>query len=122
MLRRRLAGPELAPAVAEVLEVLLQHDLDQDLFDSMVEALRGYIVGHSRPIAENVEERSDWWVPRRVDRRVAKAITEGHIDYLVRLSNLDLEARARFALPISRLIQDVRHHLASQARDRERAG
>src|SRR3546814_4338880 len=36
-------------------EVLRQHDLHQDLFDTMVEALRGYIVGHSRQIAERSE-------------------------------------------------------------------
>src|SRR3546814_12398837 len=59
MLRRRLAETELAPALAALLEVLRQHDLHQDLFDTMVEALRGYIVGHSRQIAEIVEERSD---------------------------------------------------------------
>src|SRR3546814_11425098 len=82
MLRRRLAETELAPALAALLEVLRQHDLHQDLFDTMVEALRGYIVGHSRQIAEIVEERSDWWVQRRVDRRVATAITEGVMDYL----------------------------------------
>lgn len=116
MLRRRLAETELAPALAALLEVLRQHDLHQDLFDTMVEALRGYIVGHSRQIAEIVEERSDWWVPRRVDRRVAKAITEGLIDYLDGLSHRDHAARASFDAAIGGLIHDLRHRPAYQAR------
>src|SRR3546814_11530141 len=116
MLRRRLAETELAPALAALLEVLRQHDLHQDLFDTMVEALRGYIVGHSRQIAEIVEERSDWWVPRRVDRRVAKAITEGLIDYLDGLSHRDHEARARFDAAIGSLIHYLSHHPAYHAR------
>src|SRR3546814_16043001 len=82
----------------------------------MVEALRGYIVGHSRQMAEIVEERSDWWVPRRVDRRVAKAITEGLIDYLDGLSHRDHDERASFDAAIRSFIHDLRHHPAYQAR------
>jgi uncharacterized membrane-anchored protein YjiN (DUF445 family) len=116
MLRRRLAESELAPALASLLEVLRQHDLHQDLFDSMVEAVRGYVVGHSRQIAELVEERSDWWVPRRVDRRVARAITEGLVDYLDGLRHRDHDARANFDAAIDRLIEDLRHDPAYRAR------
>src|SRR3546814_2472657 len=60
MLRRRLGETELAPALATLLEVLRQHDLHQDLIDSMVEAVRDYVAGHSRQIADLVEERSEW--------------------------------------------------------------
>src|SRR3546814_13425817 len=95
MLRRRLGETELAPALATLLEVLRQHDLHQDLIDSMVEAVRDYVAGHSRQIADLVEERSEWWVPRTVDRRGAKASTAGLSDYLDGLSHRDHRRRDR---------------------------
>src|SRR3546814_8973502 len=116
MLRRRLGETELAPALATLLEVLRQHDLHQDLIDSMVEAVRDYVAGHSRQIADLVEERSEWWVPRQVDRRVAKAITAGLINYLDGLSQRDHDARANFNVAVDGLIDNLRHHPAYQAR------
>lgn len=109
MLRRRLAETELAPVLATLLEVLRQHDLHQDLFDQLVAALRDYVIRHNRQIADLVEERSDWWVPRRVDRRIARAITEGLVDYLDGLGNRDHDARASFDSAIDALIHDLRH-------------
>src|SRR3546814_15398265 len=115
MLRRRLGETELAPALATLLEVLRQHDLHQDLIDSMVEAVRDYVAGHSRQIADLVEERSEWWVPRQVDRRVAKAITAGLIDYLDGLSQRDHAARANLNAAVARSIANIRPHTAYPA-------
>lgn len=108
-LRRRLAEAELAPALATLLEVLRQHDLHQELFDTMVEAVRRYVITHSRRIADLVEERSEWWVPRRVDRKVAKAITEGLIDYLDGLGRRDHDARVNFDGAFDGLVENLRH-------------
>ncbi|MGF1631042.1 MAG: DUF445 domain-containing protein [Kiloniellaceae bacterium] len=119
MLRRRLGEAELAPAVAALLEVLRENDLHQELFDHIVRALRRYILEHGVQIAELVEERSDWWIPRRVDRKVARAISDGLADYLEGLGNRDHEARAGFDAAIGRLIDDLRHSPAYRARVNE---
>jgi uncharacterized membrane-anchored protein YjiN (DUF445 family) len=55
-------------------------------------------------------------VPRRVDRRVARAITEGLVDYLDGLRHRDHDARANFDAAIDRLIEDLRHDPAFRAR------
>src|SRR3546814_15555871 len=59
---------------------------------------------------------SEWWVPRQVDRRVAKAITAGLIDYLDGLSQRDHDTRANFNVAVDGLIDNLRHHPAYQAR------
>lgn len=116
MLHRRLAETELAPVLATLLELLRRQGLHQELFDSMVEAVRGYVLLHSRQIGDLVEERSEWWVPRRVDRRVAKAITEGLVDYLDGLRHRDHDARVKFDETVDRLIHDLRHDPGYRAR------
>jgi uncharacterized membrane-anchored protein YjiN (DUF445 family) len=116
MLHRRLTETELAPVLATLLELLRRQGLHQELFDSMVEAVRSYVLLHSRQIGDLVEERSEWWVPRRVDRRVAKAITEGLVDYLDGLSHRDHDARVKFDEAVDRLIHDLRHDPAYRAR------
>lgn len=116
MLRRRLGETELAPSLAALLELLRQSDMHQELFDYVLDALRRYITAHEGRIAELVEERSDWWVPSRVDRRVARAITEGLQGYLSDLRHRDHEARESFDAAIEQLITDLRESPAFRAR------
>ena len=116
MLLRRLAEAELAPALATLLEVLRQQDLHQELFDGMVVAVRRYVLENSQRIINLVEERSKWWVPRRIDRRVATAITEGLIDYLDDLSHRDHDARANFDAAVDGMIEKLRRDPVYRAR------
>ena len=119
MLQRRLGETELAPSLAALLEVLRQSDMHQELFDYVLDALRRYLSAHEGRIAEMVEERSDWWVPSRVDRRVARAITDGLQAYLTDLRNRDHEARDSFDAAIERLINDLRQSPELRARVNE---
>src|SRR5882724_6716806 len=82
MLRRQLREFELAPALAALLDVLRQNGTHQQLFDYVLTAVRHYIASHEDQILAVVEERSRWWVPRRIDRKVAKAIAEGLVCYI----------------------------------------
>src|SRR3546814_19198963 len=82
----------------------------------MVEAVRDYVAGHSRQIADLVEERSEWWVPRQVDRRVAKAITAGLIAYLDGLSQRAHGARAKFNVAVDGFVDNLLRTTEYQAR------
>jgi uncharacterized membrane-anchored protein YjiN (DUF445 family) len=108
-LRRQLRDVELAPALATLLAVLRQNGAHGQLLDHVLRAVRTYIAAHEDRILEIVETRSRWWVPRRIDRQVAKEVTAGLIVYLEDLHERDHEARAAFDAAIDRLIDDLRH-------------
>lgn len=116
MMRRQLRDAEMGPALATLVDVLRQGGAHHELFDHVIRATRDYVAAQQDRIAELVEERSRWWVPSQVDRRVAKAIAKGLIDYLDGLRNRDHEARQGFDAAIERLAVDLRESPAWQER------
>jgi uncharacterized membrane-anchored protein YjiN (DUF445 family) len=107
-LRRRLRDLEPAPALAMLLGVLRKNGAHGLLLDRVLAAVRDYIAEHQDRILAIVEQRSRWWVPRRIDRKVAMEITAGLIAYLDDLNARDHDARAAFDAAIDRLIADLR--------------
>jgi len=118
-LRRQLREIELAPALATLLTVLRRNGAHGRLLDRVLEAVRIYIATHEDRILEIVETRSRWWVPKQIDRKVAKEITAGLISYLEDIHGRDHEARAAFDTAIDKLIGDLRH--APRYRDKVNA-
>ena len=108
-LRHQLREIELAPALATLLSVLRRNGAHEQLLDHVLAAVRTYISVHEDQILAIVEERSRWWVPRRVDRKVAKEIADGLIAYLDDLGKRDHDARATFATAVEQLVADLRH-------------
>jgi len=108
-LRRQLREIELAPALATLLSVLRRNGAHEQLLDHVLAAVRTYISVHEDQILAIVEERSRWWVPRRVDRKVAKEIADGLVAYLDDLGKRDHDARATFDAAVDQLVSDLRH-------------
>jgi uncharacterized membrane-anchored protein YjiN (DUF445 family) len=108
MLRRELRKVELAPALATLLDVLRQNGAHQTVLDHLLDAVRHYIAASSDQILEAVEQRSRWWVPKRVDRKMAAAIAEGIVGYMGELKDRDHKARATFDDAIARMVADLR--------------
>lgn len=108
-LRRQLREVELAPALAILLSVLRRNGAHQQLLDRVLAAVRTYIAAHENQILAIVAERSRWWVPRRIDRKVAAEITHGLVAYLDDLGGRDHDARASFDAAFEKLIADLRY-------------
>jgi uncharacterized membrane-anchored protein YjiN (DUF445 family) len=115
-LRRRLREVEPAPVLATLLAVLRRNGAHHQFLDHLLKAVRAYIALHEHQILAIVEERSRWWVPRRVDRKVAQEITEGLIAYLDDLGQRDHDARATFDAAVDKLVHDLTHDAAMRAR------
>ena len=115
-LRRQLREVEPASALATLLAVLRRNGAHGRLLDRVLEAVRDYIAAHEDRILEIVETRSRWWVPKQVDRKVAKEITAGLLVYLEDIHGRDHEARAAFDTAIDKLIADLRHEPRYRAR------
>jgi uncharacterized membrane-anchored protein YjiN (DUF445 family) len=116
MLRRQLREVELVPVLAALLDVLRQNGTHQQLFDYVLTAVRHYIASHEDQILAVVEERSRWWVPRRIDRKMAKAIAEGLVSYIDDLKNRGHEARESFDAAIEQFVTNLRHEPAYGAK------
>lgn len=116
MLRRQIREVDFAPALATLLAVLRQNGTHQQLFDYVLAAVRRYISIHQDQILAVVEERSRWWVPRRIDQKVAKEIADGLVSYIDDLTNRSHDARRSFDAAIERFIADLRHDPAYRAR------
>jgi uncharacterized membrane-anchored protein YjiN (DUF445 family) len=115
-LRRQLREVELAPALATLLAVLRRNGAHGRLLDHVLVALRTYIAAQEDRILEIVAARSRWWVPKQIDRTMAKEITAGLIAYLEDIHDRDHEARAAFDAAIDRLIADLRQDPKYRAR------
>jgi uncharacterized membrane-anchored protein YjiN (DUF445 family) len=115
-LRRELREIEMAPALATLLTVLRRNGAHEQLLDHVLKAVRTYLAVHEDQILAIVEQRSRWWVPRRIDRKVAKEIAEGLVAYLDDLGKRDHDARATFDAAIEQLVSDLRHDPAYRAR------
>jgi len=109
MLRRQIREVDFAPALATLLAALRENGTHQELFDHVLTAVRHYISVHEDQILEVVEERSRWWVPRRIDRKVAKEIADGLVSYIDDLKSRSHEVRESFDAAIDRLVADLRH-------------
>jgi uncharacterized membrane-anchored protein YjiN (DUF445 family) len=114
-LRRQLRDLEPAPALATLLSVMRRSGAHHQFLDHLLRAVRHYIFLHEDQILAIVEQRSRWWVPRQVDRKVAKEITDGLLAYLDDLGQRDHDARATFDRAIEKLVADLKHDPATRA-------
>lgn len=116
MLRRRLREAEPAPHLATLVAVLRRNGAHQKLFDLVLEAVDDYIAKNRFAIYMLVEDRSRWWVPRKVDRRIAQAIIDGLAGYVAELRQRDHEARQSFDAAVDQFVEDLQRSPRYQAR------
>jgi uncharacterized membrane-anchored protein YjiN (DUF445 family) len=75
-LAERLDAVDAAPLLGRGLAVLRAGDRHQAALDRLLAVLHAYLRDNAHRIYLAVEDRSNWWVPRAVDRRVAQALVE----------------------------------------------
>jgi uncharacterized membrane-anchored protein YjiN (DUF445 family) len=107
---------DLAPPLGRVIEVLTTSQESDVLFQKVVETAESWIMAHRAQIDEMVEQRSRWWIPRTIDRRIAAAIVDGTIDLLHRLRQRDSEVRVQFRTAVRSFADDLMN--STEQRDR----
>lgn len=95
-LKEQLDAVDLAPLLAKVLRMLTESGQHQKLFDEGLKIARRVLLENQDRIYELVEEKSRWWVPKAIDRRIAEALISGAVDLLGDLADPDHDARRRF--------------------------
>ena len=87
---------ELAPALGRLLSLLTQSGQYDALFDRVLDATHDMLAANADRLYAMVSERSKWWIPRAMDRRIAERIIDGIEEILAELRQPGSEARGRF--------------------------
>ena len=104
---QQLRTLDLAPLLGRVIEVLTTSKESDILFEKVVETAESWIKANRTQIDEMVEQRSRWWIPKTIDRRIAAAIVDGTIDVLHRLRQRDSEVRVQLRMAVASLADNL---------------
>jgi uncharacterized membrane-anchored protein YjiN (DUF445 family) len=114
-LREQLDDVDFAPLLARVLGVLREQGHHQRVFDQGLRVARRLLAENEDRIYDAVSQKTPWWAPRTVDRRIAEAIVAGVLQLLDDKSEPGHEARRRLEAALADLIA----RLETSAKSRE---
>lgn len=115
-LERELKGRDLAPLLGRLLGLLREGGRHQELFDQALATARRLLAENRWRIFDIVADRSRWYVPKTIDRKVAAALIEGADEILAELGTRDHEARRRFDAAVARWIDELERSPETAAR------
>lgn len=98
---------ELAPALGRLLSLLTRSGQYDALFDRALDAAQDMLVVNADRLYAMVAERSQWWIPRAMDKRIAERIIDGIEEILAELRLPDGEARSRFRASVETMAADL---------------
>ena len=104
-LREFVAGIQLAPLFGNVLEFILLKDPEQTLVNQLIELARDQLYDNQDRLRESLSERTPWWMPGFVDRRIVERIVAELDDFLTESEGEEeAETRARLVEMIQKMI------------------
>ncbi|MEX2629302.1 MAG: DUF445 domain-containing protein [Tistlia sp.] len=115
-LERELKGRDLGPLLGRLLGLLREGGRHQELFDQALATVRRLLAENRERVFRVITDRSRWYVPKTIDRKVATALLEGADEILAELSTRDHEARRRFDAAVGRWIEELHSDPATRAR------
>lgn len=86
LLSVRLRATDIGPLAARLADAVPDREVDR-LVDRMIALAREAVVRNEARIHARVAERNAWWMPRAMDRKVARALVEGIHDLLDELAD-----------------------------------
>lgn len=117
--RQQLSALDLVPLLTQLLRVLQQSGQHQRLFERSLQLARDLLHRNEAMIYDKVDSRTAWWVPKKVDQKVARAIVEGAEDLLDELLQPGHAVRADFDATVTELIGKLEGSESFRARVEE---
>jgi uncharacterized membrane-anchored protein YjiN (DUF445 family) len=115
-LGQRLQKVDVAPLLGRALRLLTTSGDADVLFERAVDTARQWLQDNRQRVEVMVREHSRWWIPKRLDDRIAMAIYSEAIGVLEDLRRPNSEARARFRASVMSLADDLLHSPDQRAR------
>jgi uncharacterized membrane-anchored protein YjiN (DUF445 family) len=106
-LGEQLRGTEISPLLGKVLGVLVSSGQHQPLLERVVAWALTLMDRNQGRLESMVGQRSGWWIPKAIDRRVARKIGQGAQEFLTELLDPASITRIRMELAIEDLARDL---------------
>jgi uncharacterized membrane-anchored protein YjiN (DUF445 family) len=106
-LGEQLRKADVASVAARALDVLGQTGEADTLFARVAEIAGDWLKTNRAEIDALVHEKSPWWLPRSIDRKIAAAIVDGVIELLGDLRDPKSDARQKFKTALSGLVDEL---------------
>lgn len=106
-LGEQLRSADLSSALGNALAMLTAGMPFDTVFDRALDGLQHALERESGMIYRIVEERAAWWVPKAIDRRIAKAIVDGLTELISELREPGSERRVAFRARLETLASDL---------------
>ena len=107
-LGRRLGEIELAPLLGRAVAILTANGFHEDLFDRTLEFGHRFLERREDQLCAAAEaQRHRWWIPKSINRQIAKAIIAGIKGLLCDLREHGSPARRNLFETVEKLIRDL---------------
>jgi uncharacterized membrane-anchored protein YjiN (DUF445 family) len=98
---------DIAPVIGRAIRIMTASGETDVLFERALGVASEWLEENREQIFELVRERSRWWIPRTIDRKIAEAIVTGAADLLNKLREPNGEVRLKFREALARLVDDL---------------
>ena len=114
-LQQELGRLNLGRLLGQGLDLLYRSDRHHLLLDRLLLAARDWLDRNHEEALRLVEEKSRWWIPKRVDRRIADVLVRALSELLGDLLQREHGLRRQFDASIARFVEELKHDPARQA-------
>jgi len=119
-LGRHLADIELAPLLGRAIAVLTANGFHETLLDRLLDFGREFLEEREEQLYMAAEaQRRRWWIPKAINRQIARAIIGGVKELLSKLREPGTPARRNLLREIERLAEQLRTSPVYRARVEE---
>ena len=120
LLGRHLADIELAPLLGRAIVVLTANGFHEALLDRLLDFCRAFLEEREEQLYVAAEaQRRRWWIPKAINRQIARAIIGGVKELLSKLRESGTPARRKLLREIERLAEELRNSPVYRARVEE---
>jgi len=112
----QLRTADLSAVLGKTLTAMTAGEPFDTLVDRLLDALHGALDAHAPIIYEGVEERTAWWVPKVIDRRIANGIVSGLGELIGELRERQNPKRIAIRQQVEKLAVDLVNSPSHRAR------
>ncbi|APO68853.1 hypothetical protein IE4872_CH03253 [Rhizobium gallicum] len=106
-LGEQLQQADIGPVMGRAIHIMTASGETDVLFERALGVAAQWLEENRDQIFHMVRERSRWWIPRAIDRKVANSIITGSIDLLNDLREPESEVRLKFREALFHLIDEL---------------